>query len=141
MELAQRMGCHQRADRSYAIGKYQFPLCARCTGIFLSSIAGYAVYFKKKPKLSTGMLLVIPMAVDGTMQLAGIKESTNARRLFTGMLGGAGLVFIRLNLYRMLFSKIKRALLKAASCGSRDCQVSEQGRIYGIISGNEKGYH
>lgn len=100
MGFGAKMGCHQRADRSFFCGNYQFPLCARCTGIFLTSIWGYVLYFTKRPKMLIGILLVVPMMADGIVQLLRIKESSNLRRLLTGMLGGPGLIFIRLNFYQ-----------------------------------------
>lgn len=111
MDVGAKMGCHQRADRSFYIKNYQFPLCARCTGIALSSICGYIIYLKKKPRLSIGALLTVPMMFDGIVQLAGIKESTNIRRFVTGIMGGVGLVFIRLHLYRMIIRGIKSVVV------------------------------
>ena len=106
MVFGEKMGCHQRADRSFFCGNYQLPLCARCTGFFLTSIWGYIHFFAKKPKMFIGILLVIPMVVDGTIQLLRLKESTNLRRLLTGMLGGIGLVFIRMNCYKIIAKKV-----------------------------------
>lgn len=111
MDIGAKMGCHQRADRSFYMKNYQFPLCARCTGIALSSVCGYIIFFKKKPRLLIGVLLTVPMMFDGIVQLAGIKESTNRRRFVTGILGGAGLVFIRLHLYRMIIRRIKSVVV------------------------------
>lgn len=108
MELGTKSGCHQRAERSFTMKNYQFPLCARCTGILLSSPVGYIWYIKKKLRMLIGVLLLIPMTIDGTIQLINIRESTNTRRLFTGMLGGMGLVFVRLNFYRMILHVVKR---------------------------------
>ena len=107
MKIGSRMGCHQRADRSFFIGNYQFPLCARCTGIVISSIIGYFIFFLKSPKIRMGLFLIIPMAIDGTIQLAKIKESTNRRRFITGLLGGIGLVIIRMNIYKKNFDKTR----------------------------------
>ena len=105
MEFGAKTGCHQRADRSFYFRNYQFPLCARCTGIFVTTFLGYFLYYKKKPGIKIGILFVIPMMIDGIIQLLRIKESTNLRRLITGMLGGIGLVLIRMNLYKMFVKK------------------------------------
>ena len=59
MRLGNRCGCHQREDRSFKIGEFQFPVCSRCTGILLGQIISIR-----------------------------IKESTNLRRLLTGTLAG-----------------------------------------------------
>ncbi len=50
------------------------------------------MFFKKLPgSVFTGLLLILPMALDGSLQFIGLYESTNIMRLFTGFLGGAGL--------------------------------------------------
>ena len=115
MEIGSKMGCHQRADRSFSIKGYQFPVCARCSGILISSLAGYIVYVRKRIKLKTGILLCVPMIIDGSIQYFGIRESTNVRRFLTGLAGGIGLVTVRLNLYGSL---IRRSLKNK---NSRNC--------------------
>lgn len=43
------------------------------------------------------MFLIVPLALDGTLQYFGFFESTNIRRLSTGILAGIGiatLVFV-----------------------------------------------
>lgn len=108
MDFGSKMGCHQRADRSFYIKGYQFPVCARCTGIVLSTLMGYILYSIKKIRLICGVILCIPMIIDGGIQYLGIKESTNSRRFLTGLLGGVGLAIVRLNIY----IKIIRMILK-----------------------------
>lgn len=89
-----RWFCHQRPDRSFFIRGRQFPLCARCTGFYAAAIAGFLVYpfFPLRIALFglMGILIVftIPMALDGTTQLFGWRESNNALRFITGILGG-----------------------------------------------------
>lgn len=88
--------CHGRPERSLSYHGYQFPLCARCTGIYLGFIA--VLLFE----LSIGLpdsqflplygLMVLPMAVDGFTQLLGQRESTNRLRLTTGLLAGLGMM-------------------------------------------------
>ena len=36
--------CHQRPDRSFFVDGHQLPVCARCTGLYLSSGAGLAAW-------------------------------------------------------------------------------------------------
>lgn len=107
MELGARMGCHQRADRSFYIKNYQFPICARCTGIVFSTMIGYVIYFIRRSKLICGVILCIPMIIDGGIQYLRIRESTNLRRFLTGVLGGIGLAIIRLNIYIKFIEVIK----------------------------------
>ncbi|MDE6750724.1 MAG: DUF2085 domain-containing protein [Lachnospiraceae bacterium] len=108
MELGSRFGCHQRADRSFSIGNYQFPVCARCTGILISTIIAYIVYFTRKIKVDKCVWIIIPMIVDGTLQYFGICESNNKRRFITGLLGGFGCTCIRLNIFMNLIHTIKK---------------------------------
>ena len=111
MDFGAKMGCHQRADRSFYIKGYQLPICARCTGIVLSSPIGYILYFGKKIRLMCGIALCLPMIIDGGIQYLGIKESTNFRRFLTGLLGGIGLSTIRLNVYVKIINMFPKAIL------------------------------
>jgi len=82
--------CHRLPSRSF---NWAPGLCARCTffwiGVLLSSAL---MFFKKLPgSVLTGLLLILPMALDGSLQFIGFYESTNIMRLLTGFLGGAGL--------------------------------------------------
>jgi len=82
--------CHQHADRSYFIGGNQMPFCARCTGIFLGLTIGMIIGTIFKVKIGVGLyiLTLLPMALDGVIQLLTPYESTNLVRLLTGLLVG-----------------------------------------------------
>lgn len=38
------------------------------------------------------IVFLVPMAIDGTIQFFGLRESTNIIRLLTGFLGGIGVI-------------------------------------------------
>lgn len=87
--------CHQRPERSFFLGDFQFGVCARDTGIylgFLLSTMAYPAYRRlgaiKTPSKWLLVAAVAPLAIDGTVQLVTGYESTNARRLVTGLLAG-----------------------------------------------------
>lgn len=109
MEVGARTGCHQRPERSFFIKGYQFPVCARCTGVFLGYLAAPVVYakvgFAKLKGFAIGGLLL--MFIDWLLQALHIKESTNGRRLITGILGGFGSMVVFLKLLSILFAKVK----------------------------------
>ena len=88
-------GCHQMPERSFFYKGKQFPVCARCTGVFIGHSAAVLLFFLKKqiPVLYCGLLMGI-MGADWLVQETGIKESTNRRRLITGFCGGLGLFSI-----------------------------------------------
>ena len=43
--LAGSLVCHQLPERSFHISGVQFPVCARCTGLYLGAAAGMVVLF------------------------------------------------------------------------------------------------
>ena len=84
-------GCHQMPERSFFIGGYQLPLCARCTGILAGHVIGMVVSLFWDVSLLS-LIGTIPLMIDGTVQQFTSYESTNHRRLFTGILYGFGMM-------------------------------------------------
>jgi len=105
MEIGHLTGCHQLPERSLHIKGYQFPLCARCTGIVIGELAAIPLWLVFSPSLMAACVLCLPLVIDGTMQYRGILMSTNLRRVITGFLAGWGLItiYIRLFLLAMEF--------------------------------------
>ena len=92
-------GCHQLAHRSYFYNGKQFPICARCTGIFTGYLIGIAfAIIWGHLSLMVSLLLILPLAIDGSLQYITKRESTNNRRLVTGILAGVGTDFILYNI-------------------------------------------
>jgi len=89
--------CHQIPERTFRIKGYYFPVCARCTGFYISIIS-YTIIAMVMPITYTmssiilAVLLLIPACVDGTTQLLGLRESNNIMRFVTGLMGGIGLM-------------------------------------------------
>ncbi|MBP5605578.1 MAG: DUF2085 domain-containing protein [Ruminiclostridium sp.] len=109
MELGALGGCHQRPDRSFFLGSYQFPVCARCTGVLLGQAAAFiALAAKKKVPFALAAAMLLIMGADWFAQYTGLCESTNTRRLITGITGGAGLVFIYAGIIRAIISLIRK---------------------------------
>ncbi|WP_314591893.1 DUF2085 domain-containing protein [Paenibacillus terrigena] len=104
MRIGCQSGCHQRADRSFAWRGYQFPLCARCTGVFVGQV-GMIFLMLMSVRITLGISLIGLglMFIDWLLQRLGVIESTNWRRLITGILGGCGLI----GLYAVVFSWIR----------------------------------
>lgn len=93
MHLGGYAGCHQRYDRSFYVGHYQFPVCARCTGVLIGQILGVTFLlldFRASVLFSAGLMLIT--LIDWSVQKIGLYESTNIRRVVTGILGGFGYV-------------------------------------------------
>ena len=89
-------GCHQRADRSFFIKGQQMPVCARCEGELIGMVIGLILIFFVRPGFLLPVLLMVPMITDGLVQNLGHRESTNPRRLITGILFGYGFVTVLL---------------------------------------------
>ena len=80
-------GCHQMPNRSFFIKGYQVPICARCTGIALGHLIALIVmpFHTFSFKIA---VLILPLAVDGTVQYFTNYESNNLKRIITGFLYG-----------------------------------------------------
>lgn len=90
--LPRIFGCHCRDDRSFHYKGVKFPLCARCTGELSGIICGMAIYAFFQMSWYGYVVLMIPLIIDGFVQLKTQYQSTNARRFVTGVLFGYGLV-------------------------------------------------
>lgn len=108
--------CHQLTERSFVFGGVQFPVCARCTGIYIGFVftiialvwayrhdqrAGKLAW----PFVATAIFAVIAMGFDGLSSYMGFRETTNLLRLITGTLFGASLGAV---VYMMLADTISK---------------------------------
>lgn len=108
-------GCHARPDRSFYFKGKQFPICARCTGELVGMISGILIaVIWGYPRFYIVILLMLPLVFDGTLQKLTSYESTNMRRLFTGILFGIALIFMFIYFHVTCF-KIAAEILKLFS--------------------------
>lgn len=91
--------CHQLPERSFSAGGLQLPVCARDTGIyigFMISLAIVALLHRRSrptgfPRARTWLVMAVfvgIMAWDGFTSYAGLRETSNDLRLFTGLATG-----------------------------------------------------
>ena len=66
------------------------PICARCLFMHIGILSLPVFLFYPLP-LWLGICLQAPLLLDGLTQLKGWRTSTNALRIATGLLSGAGL--------------------------------------------------
>lgn len=90
--LGNRIGCHQRSDRSFFWHGYQFPICARCTGVLISYLVSIPLYFLFDGSYVVSLTTMGIMFLDWAFQFVGLLESTNFRRFITGICGGYGVM-------------------------------------------------
>lgn len=90
--------CHGKPKRSFSFRGYQFPLCARCTGIyagmFISLSWEYQFGLPSTDLIPVFILIIFPTLIDGLIQLVGKRESSNPVRFITGFPAGLGLMFL-----------------------------------------------
>ncbi len=106
MELGERAGCHQKPERSFFCHGYQFPVCARCTGAILGFLLAVPAYLMIGFLLPLSMAGILILLGDWLFQAVKIKESTNSRRLITGVLGGYGVMSFQLMLLHLVLNRI-----------------------------------
>jgi len=91
--------CHRKKERTFQIKNHYFPVCARCTGFYISmviyTILSLYIPFQYTTKTTIiAILFLIPCGIDGLTQLFEIRESNNILRLISGLIGGISLMII-----------------------------------------------
>ena len=94
--------CHQRPERSFFLDGHQFPVCARCTGLYLSAAAGLLVWVAMKtasrwrprlvePRLAIRAIVIaaIPTVVSVATGVIGVWDGSNLTRAILAVPLGA----------------------------------------------------
>ena len=123
------LNCHQKHERSWEVNDNQLPVCTRDVGIFAGLFVGgfvfsrrgwnrwtvrdtclslfpesslHTVYANNRRTLlwlGTGLLLCMPLILDGFLQLLTPYESNNMKRVLTGIPFGFGLAILMCSMY------------------------------------------
>lgn len=101
-DIGDHSGCHQLPERSFFWKEYQFPVCARCTGVAMGQFLAIIIGVFVSIPISISTILLSIMGIDWGIQEIKIKESNNLRRLITGILGGFGLFSIYIAIFKKL---------------------------------------
>lgn len=108
--LGNHSGCHQLPERSFFYKGKQFPVCARCTGVFFGHLTALLLLpFHRVVPVKWAAALLGTMGIDWGLQETGIKESTNRRRLITGFAGGLGLYSLYIQALRLILKLFRRS--------------------------------
>jgi uncharacterized membrane protein len=97
--------CHQRPERSFHLAGVQLPVCARCTGLYVSGAAAALSAWSgwRRPVAAPRRiravfaLAAVPTAVTLVVELAGLAHPSNGLRALSALpLGAAaGWIFVR----------------------------------------------
>jgi uncharacterized membrane protein len=89
--FAYRATCHQMPSRSFFIAGHQMAWCERDAAIWMSFLLWGLLFSLVRRRLKPMSVrwyavFILPMAIDGTTQLFGFRESTWELRVITGTL-------------------------------------------------------
>lgn len=106
-QLGESSGCHQMPERCFKMRWYTFPVCARCTGVFFGQLSAVILLLFGVicPPVAAPVLLAV-MGADWLLQRVGLMESTNIRRLITGLCGGFGLFSLYINAFILIYNLV-----------------------------------
>jgi len=103
-ELMGSLICHQLPSRTLSAGGVLLPVCARDMGIYTGvfSSALYLILLRRmraqRPPAIVAVIimcaLMLPMIFDGVLSYAGVIETNNSVRLFTGLFFGLPVPFL-----------------------------------------------
>jgi len=106
--------CHQLPERSFFLFGQKLAVCARCTGMY----SGFAIAtilfpilrgidYRKIPSPWFLIISIIPIAIDGGIQLITEYESNNVLRFATGFIFGFIVIFYLLPTYNQILYSIQ----------------------------------
>lgn len=109
--------CHQMPSRSLFLLGEKIPVCVRCFGIYLGLFLALIFLFLRKSIVNIPnkkeviliIFLVLPMAVDGFVQLLTSYQSNNPLRFITGLLFGIGIIYGFSPLLNLFFQRLLKA--------------------------------
>jgi uncharacterized membrane protein len=99
--------CHQRPERSFSILHRQLAVCARCTGLYASALAGALIAFAS-PRRHTHagtarwliLFMAIPTGLSWGIERVGIAHIGNATRALLALPLGAVAAWVVVSLMR-----------------------------------------
>jgi uncharacterized membrane protein len=108
--------CAQIPSHSLYLFGHQFGLCERNLSIYTSMFLGSLLFVLTKKRLPgipwwLWIVMILPMALDGTTQMFGLRESTLILRVVTGTLFGLGSIWFALPLMEQAMQEPMTPLL------------------------------
>src|SRR5688500_7927608 len=78
--------CHQRPERSFHLGVYQLPVCARCLGIYAGAAVGALTVslWRGRTRWGLALLAALPTAITVSLEWVGVWFPSNLTRAIAG---------------------------------------------------------
>lgn len=91
--------CHQREDRSFHLAGERMACCHRCSAMYVGMFGIGLLWFALRGRVRAAPWLVLvltslPLLLDGSTQLVGLRDSDWQLRVFTGLLMATGLGWV-----------------------------------------------
>src|SRR5215831_9891341 len=114
--------CAQIPSHSFYIFGHQLGMCERNFSIYASMFIGSLIFVSSKKRIPgipwwIWALMILPIAIDGTTQMFGLRESTWELRVLTGTLFGLANVWFALPL-------IQKTILESLPAQTLDGKAS-----------------
>jgi len=114
--------CAQIPSHSFYIFGHQLGMCERNFSIYASMFIGSLIFVLSKKRIPgipwwIWALMILPIAIDGTTQMFGLRESTWELRVLTGTLFGLANVWFALPL-------IQKTILESLPAQTLDGKAS-----------------
>jgi uncharacterized membrane protein len=112
--------CAQIPSHSFYIFGHQLGLCARNFSIYTSMFIGCLIFVLTKKRMCAipwwlWILMMLPMGLDGTTQMIGLRESDWILRVVTGTLFGVGNVWFALPMMQKSLTETPAPRMRPAS--------------------------
>ena len=117
--------CHQRPERSFHLAGAQQPVCARCTGLYVSgAVALVAWLVSRRPRMPRRTRVIIaaaaiPTALSVALEFIGLLHSSNTLRAVSALPLGAAAGWIFIQSLRAEAAEAQAESLKAMSYDAR----------------------
>jgi uncharacterized membrane protein len=98
--------CHQRPERSYWIAGEQLPVCARCTGLYVSAAIGgpiayvYAMALSSARARMAAVAAGLPTLITWSMEMAGLAHPSNTVRAVAALPLGFAVAWLLMSTVR-----------------------------------------
>ena len=121
--FALHLVCAQIPSHSFYIFGHQLGMCERNFSIYASMFIGSLIFVLSKKRIPgipwwIWVLMILPLALDGTTQMFGWRESTWELRVLTGTLFGLGNVWFALPL-------IQKTILDSLPVQSTEANIAK----------------